>query len=141
MPAGATAIVHVPYQVAAIGTSSQGRNSSCPSGTGAYIRWAVLQLQDQLGNPIKVPGIQMHDTIKVGSRNDLGLGTPATGTMGTDANGGWTDEYFYSCTSACANYSSVPETDALQYWTYNGLALPQVNALVYKCVSITTDGK
>ena len=53
-----------------------------------------------------------------------------------DNNGAWPDTYFV-CSTGCPGSG---ETDALQYWTYNGVPLPSPNGVVYKCGSITVNG-
>lgn len=96
-----------------------------------------LQLQDQDGYGIAIPGIQMADTIEPGSPNDLEVTKVEQGATPTDSLGTWKDQYFV-CSPACP---SSGKTDALQYWTYNGVPLPHANTVVYKCGSITIDGK
>jgi hypothetical protein len=131
-----TANVQSPYAAVVVGTNIQGA-AACPSGEAGWSRTVKLQLQDQDGYAINVAGINMADNIQVGSRNDLGVSSTRTANTNTDSLGTWTDTYFV-CSTACPTSG---ESDALQYWTWSGRPLPHVNAIVYKCTSITNDGK
>lgn len=124
-----------PWQAAVIGNVVQGA-ASCPSGQAGWSRTVYLQLQEQNGSAIAVAGITMADSIDIGTPNDLGARNTTTGSASTDNNGAWPDTYFV-CSSACPGSG---ETDAVQYWTYNGIPLPSPNAVVYKCGSITVNG-
>lgn len=131
--------IQVPTSVAVIATLST--SPTCPlSGfKGGFTRNVVDQLLDQFGQAYAKAGINMADKIQVGSRNDLGFNrTPVTGSTKTDSQGGWNDKYF-TCSNVCPG--STGESDALQSWTYNGLGLPHVNQVIYKCSSVTVDGK
>lgn len=71
------------------------------------------------------------------SPNALGVSGTRTGSHATDGQGEWPDTYFV-CSTACPG--STGEADAAQSWTYNGVGLPHVNGIVYKCSSVTVDG-
>ena len=125
--------MHAPYQVGIVGTTSQGQ-AVCPPGQAGWSRNVTAELQDQAGQPIRIANITMSDSIRIGSPNDLNARDTDTGSHPTDSSGRWPDTYFV-CSPLCPG--SNGESDALQYWTYNGLALPHVNAVVYKCSSIS----
>jgi hypothetical protein len=136
MTGSSSVTVQSPYAAVVVGTNIQGA-AACPSGEAGWSRTVKLQLQDQDGYAINVAGINMADNIQVGSRNDLGVRSTRTANTNTDSLGTWTDTYFV-CSTACPTSG---ESDALQYWTWSGRPLPHVNAIVYKCTSITNDGK
>jgi hypothetical protein len=71
------------------------------------------------------------------SQNGLEVGTPETGSAPTTGDGSFPDLY-YVCSSKCPG---IGETTALQNWTINGLGLPHVNGISYKCGSIVVDGR
>jgi hypothetical protein len=124
----------VPTRVEPIATVSQGA-ASCPTNQHGWNRNVTNQLQDQFGGGYRHSGIQMADTISIGSTNQLGITGTRTGSAFTDSNGSWPDTYFV-CSPACP---SSGETIAGQSWTYNGTGLPHTNTVVYKCTSITVD--
>jgi len=128
-----TVQVRVPTKVIPIATRSQGA-IVCSNGQG-WNRIVTNQLQDQFGQGYLHAGITMADNLTFGSTNQLNL-VPEIGSAPTDANGSWGD--FYSdCTPKCPS-SGV--SNALQNWTYNGIALAHVNTVAYKCTSVTIDG-
>lgn len=133
---GTEGVVPTPYQAAVSGNVVQGA-ATCPSGQAGWSRTVYLQLQDQTGSGIDIAGITMADSIHLGSRNDLGASDTTTGSHVTDNNGAWPDTYFV-CSPACPGSG---ESDALQTWTYNTVPLPSANLVVYKCNSITVNGK
>jgi hypothetical protein len=96
----------------------------------------VAEPADPTGLAYSVAGLTVADTISVGSPNSLGKGTQ-TGSATTTGDGSFPDTYFV-CSAACP---STGESDALQSWTANGFGLPHVNLVVYKCNSITMDGR
>jgi len=122
--------------VKVLSTSTQGA-AVCPAGQAGWSRTVTLQLSDQSGNAIRRAGITMADSIQVPSPNALGITNTRTGSFTTSSSGTWMDTYFV-CSSACP--ASTSEVDAAQYWTYNGLSLPHVNTVAYKCNSIKIDG-
>ena len=126
-----------PTAVEPINTIAQG-NAVCPTGMAGWSRKVTNQLQDQLGHAVAFSGISMADTLTTGSPNDLGLTGTVTGSDTTDSSGDWPDSYF-ACSKACPG--STGQTDSLQSWTYNGLGLPHVNQVVYKCSSASVDGR
>ncbi len=128
--------VRVPWAADVVTTTVQGP-AVCPSGMAGWSRTVILQLRDQWGGDYDVGGIVMADRIQIGSPNDLGVQVTRTGTFSTDSNGRWPDTYFV-CSTACP---STGQSNALQFWTYNGNNLPHVNSVVYKCTSITIDGQ
>jgi len=127
-----------PFFVAVANTQNQGA-ALCPAGFSGWSRTITAQLQNQHGNAYRVAGINMADNIQISqTQNGLNLQGTNTGTHPTNASGQWPDTYF-DCSQVCQTRNA--ETDATQSWTYNGTALPHVNALVYTCASITVDGK
>ncbi len=110
----------------------------CPSGMTGWSRTVRMQLQDQYANPVQVSGIVMADQIFVGTPNDLHVGNTNTGSHPTDAYGTWPDTYFV-CSPYCPG--STGESDAIQSWTWDALGLPHSNVVVYRCSSITVDGR
>lgn len=125
-----------PYQIEPIATASQGP-ASCPSGQAGWNRNVTNQVQYITGSPYAVSGLTVADIITIGSRHDLGSGT-STGSATTTGDGSFNDNYSV-CSTACP--ASSGETDALQYWTVAGVPLSHANGLVYKCGSITIDGR
>ena len=97
-----------------------------------------MQLQDQCGNALSVSGIVVADLIFVGTHNDLGIVNTNTGSHPTDTYGTWQDTYFV-CSPVCP--ANPGESDAIQEWTWSGIPLPHSNALIYKCGSVTVDGR
>ncbi len=129
--------VRVPTSVGLVMTNAQGA-AVCPAGQAGWSRNVTLQLQDQFGAAYRAAGIRMADMIYIGNPNNLGASNTQTGAFNTDAGGRWPDTYFV-CSSVCPG--NAGETDALQYWTWNTLPLPRQNVIVYKCGSITVDGR
>ena len=128
-----------PYRVEPIATPSQFTISCTLQGGATGYGWernVTNQLQYSNGAPYAHAGLTVADNISIGSRNDLRLGNPQTGSDTTDSNGSWPDTY-YDCTTVCP--SSTGETDALQNWTANGVPLAHVNTVVFKCGSIKVD--
>jgi Bacterial Ig-like domain (group 2) len=125
--------VLVPTMVEPIATLSQGP-LLCSNGYG-WNRIVTNQLQYQNGSGVLQSGITMADALTFTSTNQLNL-TPDTGSAPTDAKGSWSDLYA-DCGPKCPS-SGV--SDALQSWTWNGVGLPHVNLVVYKCTSVTIDG-
>ncbi len=128
-----------PYQIEPINTNSQGpvAAGSCPTNQyPGFVKYVTNQVQYRNGSAYAVSGLSVADTITVGTPHDLGSGT-STGTGTTTGDGSFQDQYSV-CSPACPGSSG--ETDALQNWTVNGVPLPHVNGVVYKCTSITIDG-
>ena len=124
-----------PYQVEPISTASQGQ-AQCTAGYAGWIRNVTNQVQYQSGAEFGYSGLTVADTLTPGSTNQLGLKTQ-TGSTKTTGDGSFPDTY-YVCSTACP---STNQTDALQNWTANGVPLPHVNGVVYKCGSIAIDGR
>ncbi len=128
-----------PYRVEPVSTIVQGTfpPGECPTGgpDPGYLRAVNNQVQYFNGAGY-LYSVTAADIIVVGSRHDLGSGT-STGSVQTEPDGTFYDGYSI-CSTACPGSSG--ETDALQSWTVNGVALPHANAIVYKCNSITIDG-
>lgn len=125
-----------PYQVEPIQTESE-FSVACvlPGGEGSgWERNVDNQVQYSDGTPYAV-SVTGSDYITVGTPNDLNLSNPQTGSD-SSPNGVFPDEY-YDCSRVCP---STGQTDALQYFTINGVSLPHADSLVYKCNSITIDG-
>jgi hypothetical protein len=129
--------VLTPYAAVVLNTVVQGA-ANCGSGSAGWSRKVRLQLQDQSGNAIPVSGIAMADQISVATPNPLGVSIAKGGRYATDSSGTWPDTYFV-CSSACPG--STGEADAIQSWTWSGAPLPHSNYVVYKCNSITSDGR
>ena len=125
-----------PWSAGVVNTTAQGA-AVCGAGQAGWSRSVTLQLRDQWGDAYAVGGITMADTIQIGSPNQLGIQNTQTGSFSTDGNGRWPDTYFV-CSTACP---SSGQSSALQFWTFGGVNLPHVNAVVYKCASITIDGQ
>jgi len=87
--------------------------------------------------PLRMAGINVKDSIKIGSPNDLGAVDTNTGQFNTNYLGQWPDTY-YVCSKVCPG--SAGQSNGSQSWTANGQALLKANAVVYKCGSITIDG-
>ena len=134
-----TCNVQVPYSVGVVKTVVQGA-ASCASGQAGWSRTVYLQLYDQNtpAQPMQIPLINKADSIQVDQPNPLGAGNTNTGSHNTDDWGQWPDTYFL-CSTACPG--SAGEADALQYWTANGNPLRHANLVIYKCGSITVNGK
>ena len=128
--------VQVPYKVSYISTQSQGR-AVCGAGMAGWTRNVTLQLQSQASQPITIAGLTMADTINIVQPNPLGVTKAQTGSYPTNSSGEWPDTY-YVCSTACPG--STGEADEAQFWTYDGIALPEYNSIVLKCGSITIDG-
>lgn len=111
-----------------------GQFSSRPAA--GWSRTVYLQLYNQVGQPLRIPLIDMADSIQVGTRNDLGVVNTAPSHHNTDNWGQWPDTYLV-CSTACPGSG---ETDALQTWTANSIPLGHANVVIYKCGSITVDG-
>ncbi|MFI5090506.1 MAG: hypothetical protein ACHP7P_10650 [Terriglobales bacterium] len=129
-----------PYQVEPIYTASQGTVAAgdCPdSPYPGFVRYVTNQVQYADGTALAVAGLTVADTLSPGGRADLGSGT-STGSATTTGDGSFDDRYSV-CSAACT--ASTGETDALQYWTVNGVPLFHVDGNVYKCNSITIDGR
>jgi hypothetical protein len=128
----------LPTLVQVIGTTAQGA-AVCPAKQHGWSRLVTDQLFDQgtSPRPITAAGVVVADSIVVTTPNALGIRGTVTGSFNTDANGSWPDSYFV-CSTVCPR--STGETDAQQNWTANNTNLPHVNAVVYKCSSITVDG-
>jgi hypothetical protein len=104
----------------------------------------IAQVFKFSGSAYTTDGVAVGETVQIGSN---GLNLPSTVETGSSTtaydpadniHGTYIDE-FYSCSNVCPG--STSETGALQTITYNGIGLPHSNALVYKCGSITVDGK
>ena len=121
-----TVQVPTPTSVLVIGTISSGPKNNCAAGTQGWQRVVTNQLLDQHGNYYRHSG-SVQDSITIGSRNDLYITQILTGPGTANANGSWPDTYS-DCSAVCP--ASTGETDASQSWTYNGVTLPHVNALV-----------
>jgi len=126
-----------PYRVEPIATASQYPPSICSPGQDGWQRNVTNQLQYSNGSPYAYAGITTADNFSIGSRNDLGVTSFRSASSVTTGDGSWSD-YYFVCSSACP--ASTGETDALQNWTANGLPLPHVNLVIYKCSSISIDG-
>jgi len=130
---------YAPYAAVVLSTKSQGAAGA--NLCGAMPGWArnvTMQLQTQNGTPVAVAGITMADQISVGTPNALGVTSAAVYQHNTDVSGDWPDTYVV-CSTACPG--STGEADAIQSWTWSGRPLPHSNYVVYKCKSITVDGR
>ena len=138
--ASAPGSVPAPYQVEPVANGPEGTfpAGECPTGGQypGYLRSVNNQVQYSTGAGYP-RSVTVADTITVGAKHDLGTGT-VTGSDQTDSNGVFYDEYSV-CSSACPGSSG--ESDALQSWTVNGYPLPHSNSVIYKCTSITIDGR
>ena len=130
--------VRVPTSVAYKSTISQQFLSSlyCGFAQAGWERWVTLELRDQFGAAYQKSGLNMEDSIAIGSPNDLNIGSAETGNEDTDANGTWPDQY-YVCSSECPG---TGQTNASQSWSWDTVELQNENTIVYKCSSITVDG-
>jgi hypothetical protein len=131
-------VVRIPYAAVVDHTTVEGY-ANCEgicTGCSGWSRWVIMQLVDQTGAPFKRAGLNMADAIYPATPNQLGMQT-RTGSYATDYRGQWLDQYFV-CSTGCPGSG---ETDALQFWTRDGVALWHVNGVVYKCTSITVDGQ
>jgi hypothetical protein len=90
------------------------------------------------GTPFAFSGLSVSDNITVGSQNALHISGSQTSHSPTTGDGSFPDTYF-ACSNVCPD--STGETDALQNWTVAGVGLLHVNALRYKCASISIDGR
>lgn len=140
VPEDVSAPINVgPYQVEPTSTIAQGTfpPGECPTGgpSPGYLRAVNNQVQYYSGGGYEY-SVTAADLIIVGSRHDLGSGTSTASTQ-TASDGSFYDSYSI-CSNACPGSSG--ETDAQQSWTVNGIPLPHVNGVVYKCTSITIDG-
>ena len=126
-----------PYRVEPIATASQYPPSFCSQGQSGWQRNVTNQLQHSNGSPYAHAGITTADNFSIGSRNDLRVTSIQSGNDVTTGDGSWSD-YYYVCSPACP--ASTGETDALQNWAANGVSLPHVNLVIYKCSSISVDG-
>ena len=127
-----------PYQVEPIATASQGAAQCSQQGQAGWVRNVTNQVQYGDGSPYAYSGLTAADTITVSSRNDLGITRTQTGSHTTTGDGSFDDTY-YVCSDYCP--TSTGESDALQNWTVNSLGLPHTNQVIYKCGSITIDGR
>ena len=125
-----------PNKVEPISTTLQG-SAICPIGQHGWSRNVTNQVEYVNGSAYKVAGVNMADSVSVGTRNDFGIISVQTGTASTDSSGTFPDTY-YVCSTVCPN--TVAESDALQRWTYNQMQLAHINTIVYKCSSISVDG-
>jgi hypothetical protein len=128
-----------PYQVEPINVNSQGPVAAgdCPNSSyPGYVKYVTNQVQYLDGTAYAFSGLTAADIITIGSRHDLGSGT-STGSATTTGDGSFQDQYSV-CSAACPGSSG--ETDASQNWTVNGVPLPHVNGVIYKCTSISIDG-
>lgn len=138
-PAYTTFFVQVATRVALVSTQNQGQ-ANCAVGMAGWSRNVTLVLRDQASpaQDVQQAAITMADTIQIGSPNQLGISGTVTGSYSTDSGGRWPDTY-YVCSSSCP--ASSGQTNASQSWTANGSSLSYVNAVVYRCSSITVDGQ
>jgi hypothetical protein len=127
-----------PYQVEPIATASQYPPAICAPGQTGWQRNVTNQLQYSNGSACAHAGITTADILSIGSRNDLHVTSVQGGSDVTTGDGSWSD-YYYVCSSACP--ASTGETDALQNWTANGVPLSHANVVIYKCSSISIDGR
>jgi hypothetical protein len=125
-----------PWQVEPIFTAAQGP-ANCSAGSHGWSRNVTNQVQRPNGSAYAFIGLAVSDTISIGSRNDLGIASSQTGTFTTTGDGSFPDTY-YVCSNACPGNG---ESDALQNWRVNAISLPHSNAVIYKCASITVDGR
>ena len=133
-------VLRLPYQVEPLDVNSEFpvAAGNCPNSLyPGFLKFVTNQVQTSIGTPVAVDGLQVADIITTGSRRDLGSGTD-TGSGVTTGDGSFQDRYSV-CSSACPGSSG--ETDALQSWTVNGIGLPHVNGIIYKCSSIKVDGQ
>jgi hypothetical protein len=129
--------VPTPHQVEPIFTASQGP-AACSTGQAGWARNVTNQVQTATGSAYAVSGLAMADTLTVGSKNDLGISGTRTGSDTTTGDGSFPDTYSV-CSTLCP--ASSGESDALQSWTANTVGVPHVNGVIYKCGSITIDGR
>jgi hypothetical protein len=127
--------------------SSHSVNSTnFPTCTGTQAGW-YRQVQkivtDQTGADMAVSGQNLSETVTIGTPNDLNITGTQVGTAVTDGNGNFNDTFFV-CSSSCP--ASSGQTGAAQ--TISDVLSSGVgpyalspNSLVYKCTSITINGK
>lgn len=125
-----------PYQVEPTATTAQGQ-AVCPQGQAGWARNVTNQVQYYTGAPFATGYNAVSDTLTYTAPNPLGISGTRTGTAGTNPDGSFPDTYSV-CSAACP--ASTGEADALQNWTLAGYPLPHVNAVKYKCNSISIDG-
>ncbi|MGC2539605.1 MAG: hypothetical protein WA372_00295 [Candidatus Sulfotelmatobacter sp.] len=125
-----------PYQVEPIDTASQGPAQCTKTGQSGWVRNVTNQVQYVTGSAYAVSGLSVSDDISVGTPNTLGVSSAQEGQTPTTGDGSFPDTY-YVCSTACPGSG---QSNALQNWIVGGIPLSHVNALVYKCGSITIDG-
>jgi len=127
-----------PFQVEPIATASQGLAQCATKGQSGWARNVTSQVQYPDGSAFAFTGLPVADTIKATSTNALGIASTQTGSSTTTGDGSFPDTYFVCSTSCPGN---TGESDATQNWVVNGIGLPHVNGVVYKCGSIAIDGR
>ncbi len=126
-----------PYQVEPV--ADTGHGPALSNGCAGWYRYVTNQIQNQNGSPFAHAGIIMNDVVDFGTTNQLGLSPIFGNPVTTDSSGNWYNDLYEVCTSKCPTPGG--ESDALQSWTYNNLGLPHSNLVIYKCGSITIDGR
>lgn len=126
-----------PYQVEPIATASQ-FPAACPAGQAGWNRNVTNQVQYANGVGYAHAGLSVSDILTISFPNPLGISGTETGTTTTTGDGSFSDNYSV-CSTACPTSSG--EADAIQNWTVNAIPLFHTNGVVYKCNSITIDGK
>ena len=126
-----------PYQVEPIATASQGPAACSLKGQAGWVRNVTNQVQQVDGSSYAVSGLTATDQISTSTPNQLGITGTQTGSFATTGDGSFPDTY-YVCSTACPGSG---ETGALQNWTVAGIPLFHVDALIYKCASITIDSR
>jgi hypothetical protein len=115
---------------------------ACPTGQAGWYRQVEKIVTDQKGADIVVQGQNLTEVLSY-TRNDFGLGTPATDKTATNSSGNYVDKLFL-CTPACLKPNSE-EADLTQkisdVFPTNGVTYNlKPNAFVYTCKGITING-
>lgn len=115
--------------------------SPCASGQAGWYRTVTKAVVDGHGSDVAAAGQALTETVTLGSPNDLGISSIATGYATTNSAGQFSDT-LYVCSSACP--SSGGHTVASQVITdiYSGTTYTlSTNSFNYTCGGITINGQ
>jgi hypothetical protein len=120
-------------------SNNKNQINSCPSGQAGWLRSIHEIIVDQSGNPWTNDGILMTESVTL-TRNDFGAPCDNCNGKEDTYGGGYFDDRYSFCAPACVAPTNG-EVDATQVYFYNGVPVKLTNSLVYKCASISWNGK
>ncbi|MGA8432303.1 MAG: hypothetical protein WB729_20930 [Candidatus Sulfotelmatobacter sp.] len=134
--------VQTPTASRIVQTLSSKAETSCASGQAGWYRQVLKIVTDQNGTDIVQSGQNLTEKVTITTPNQLNISGVQTGTAVTNSSGNFTDTFFV-CSPSCPGTGQTDASQTISDTLASGAGPYNLspNTLVYKCSSITVNGK